>query len=115
MAVEKEFLLMFKSSGLGDGEPELREKLLKSFLETLLELKAIPARMVASASGIFLTTEGSPVADILKKYEDEGTEILSCGTCLDFYDRNDKLIFGKVTNMKDTVSAMMSFKKVMAP
>lgn len=115
MGVEQDFLLVLKSSGLGDGEPELREKLLKLFLDVLYELKAIPARIVCSGTGIFLTTEGSLVVEILNKFKDEGTEIFSCSTCLEHYDRNDKLIFGRPTTMKDTVSAMLSFKRVMAP
>lgn len=114
MAVEREFLLVLKSSGLGDGEPELREKLLKSFLDVLYELRAIPARLVCSGTGIFLTTEGSPVAETLNKFKQEGTEIFSCATCLEHYNRKDKLIFGMPTTMKDTVSAMLRFKKVMA-
>ncbi len=115
MGVEQDFLLVLKSSGLGDGEPDLREKLLKSFLDVLYELRAIPSRIVCSGTGIFLTTEGSPVAETFNKFKEEGTEIFSCSTCLEHYNREDKLIFGTPTTMKDTVSAMLSFKKVMAP
>ena len=66
-------------------------------------------------SGVFLTTEGSPVLDIMKRYEEQGSEILSCGTCLDYYGRSDKLGLGKSTNMRETVNALLSFKKVLRP
>ena len=35
----------------------------------------------------------------LKKLEQEGVEILSCGTCLDFFEIKDKLQVGEITNM----------------
>ncbi|MGB4304410.1 MAG: DsrE family protein, partial [Syntrophomonadaceae bacterium] len=50
-------------------------------------------------SGVFLTTEGSEVLEILQSLSQEGVEILSCGTCLDFYGLKDKLAVGDVTNM----------------
>jgi hypothetical protein len=64
-------------------------------------------------SGTFLTTEGSPVLDILKQYEEQGTSIYSCGTCLEYYGKKEKLRVGEPTNMKEMVNALLSFKKVM--
>ena len=64
-------------------------------------------------SGIFLTTQHSPVLDILKGYEKQGAEILSCGTCLDYYGRRKQLEVGSPTNMADTVQALKSFEKVL--
>ena len=115
MPVDDELLLMLKSNGLGEGEPDLGEKLLKAFLEQLLEAGAIPAKIACLNSGIFLTTEGSPVIDILKQFEQKGSEILSCGTCLAYFDRTDKLLIGKPTNMKETVNNMLVFRKVLTP
>jgi hypothetical protein len=66
-------------------------------------------------TGIFLTTENSPVGEILSRFAQNGTEILSCGTCLEYYKRADKLIIGSITNMKETVSAMLGYKKVLSP
>ncbi len=115
MSINNEFLLMLKSSTIGDGEPDLGEKLMKSFLSQLIESGEIPAKIICLSSGIFLTTEGSYLFDILQQHEKQGTEILSCGTCLDYYDRKEKLIIGKPTNMADTVKAMLTFRKVVAP
>jgi len=112
MTVDKDLLLMLKSSGLGEGEPDLSEKLLKAFLNMLLESGRIPARIICMNSAVFLTTEGSPVEEIMRKYEQAGVEILSCLTCLDYYDRKEKLIVGQPTNMRDTVAALHSFPRV---
>ena len=115
MAVNNELLLVLESHGLGDGEPDLGEKLIKAFLNVLLESGTLPAKIICMNSGIFLTTAGSPVIDSMKKFAEQGTEILSCGTCLDYYGRKEILEVGKVTNMKDTVTALLSFKKVLKP
>ena len=115
MQIEREFLLLLKSSSLGDGEPDLGEKLMKSLLNTIWESAILPAKIICMNSGIFLTTEGSQVVDILMRFEEQGAQILSCGTCLEYYDRKDKLIIGKPTNMKDTVNAMLNFERVVAP
>lgn len=115
MALNKDILLVIDSSGLGDGEPDLGERLMKAFLNVLFESGDLPARIIAMNSGIFLTTEGSPVLDILKGYEAQGTEILSCGTCLEYYGRSDRLRVGRSTNMQETVDAVLHFKKVLKP
>jgi len=115
VSLNKDILLVIESSGLGDGEPDLGERLMKAFLNVLLEGEDLPARVICMNSGIFLTTEGSPVLDILKRYEEKGAEILSCGTCLDYYGRKEKLEVGRPTNMKETVDALLHFKKVVKP
>jgi selenium metabolism protein YedF len=115
MPCDKGFLLMLKSNGLAEGDQELREKLIKAFLNSFIELEAIPGKIVFSGTGIFLTTEGSPLIDIIRKFESAGTQILSCSTCLDHYGRKDKLIIGQATTMKETVAAMLTMPKVMAP
>lgn len=115
MAADKDLMLFLGSSGIGDGEPDLGSKLMDSFLKMLLESGSIPARIVCMNSGIFLTTEGSGVLESLQEFERRGTEILSCQTCLAYFKRENKLIIGKPTNMKDTVNSMLRFKKVLAP
>ena len=115
MHLDKQFLLILKSSGIGDGEPDLGERLMSSFLKMLIENGVVPARVICMNSGVFLTTRGSVVADMLRELESFGSQILTCGTCLDYYKRRDDLIVGEATNMKDTVSAMLSFPKIISP
>ena len=81
-------------------------------LSMFWEAESLPSKIIFMTAGIFLTTENSYVEDILKEYEAAGVTILSCGTCLDYYDRKNKLIIGSETNMKDSVRAMLDFQKV---
>jgi len=114
MNVNRDLLLMLKSNGLGEGEPDLSEKLLKAFLNMLSESGQAPARIICMNSAIFLTTQGSPVEEIMRKFEQAGTEILSCLTCLDYYGRKEKLMVGKPTNMRETVGALLDFPRVIS-
>jgi selenium metabolism protein YedF len=115
MNINTNLLLILKSSGLGDGEPDLGLKLMNSFLDMLLESDDIPSRIICMGTGIYLTTFGSPVEKQMNQLAEAGCEILSCSTCLEYYGRKDSLFVGKATTMKDTVRAMMEFKKVLFP
>jgi selenium metabolism protein YedF len=84
---------------MGRGSEELGKILIKSFIYTLTQSTPYPSCLLFYNGGIKLTCKGSEVLDDLKKLEEEGVEILSCGTCLDFYKMKDNLGVGEVTNM----------------
>jgi selenium metabolism protein YedF len=113
MEIQAGLLLVVKSAHLGDSEPDLGATLMTSFLTMLWESGKLPAKIAFLASGVFLTTEGSPVAEILEKYTSCGTEIVSCSTCLEYYGRKGKLLIGQPTTMRDTVNALLTFEKVL--
>jgi selenium metabolism protein YedF len=112
MAMRTGLMVIVKSAHLGESEPDLGATLMKSFFAMLLESGRLPDKIAFLASGVFLTTEGSPIADTLTKFIDRGTEIVSCSTCLDYYGRKDKLIVGQPTTMRETVDALLTFDKV---
>jgi len=115
VSVDKDLLVVIKSSRFEAEEPDLGSKLNKAFLTQLLESGCIPSTMIFMADGIFLTTEGSEVLDVLRQFENAGSKISSCGTCLDYYGRRDMLEIGEAGNMQDTVQALLSHQKVMRP
>ncbi len=94
----KDVTIAIGSNKMGDGE-ELGKILIKSFIYTVKETTPWPATIVLFNSGVYLTCEGSEVLDDLKAMADEGVEIISCGTCLDYYNIKDKLKVGEIGNM----------------
>jgi hypothetical protein len=66
-------------------------------------------------TGVFLSTEGSPVLGLLQRLAEAGCDLASCATCLEYYGRRDKLRAGREGNMKETVQAMMAAAKVLTP
>lgn len=103
---DKKVAVLIKSSLFGQGEPELGQILMKSFLFSLNELDGKVAYLIFMNSGVQLTTEASPVLEHLQALEQKGVEVLSCGTCLDYYQVKDKLAVGKVTNMYTAVEIL---------
>lgn len=98
------------SDKMGLGNDELGEVLMKGYFYTLTERRPLPKAVLFVNSGIKLTVEESPVLDHIKILEQNGVEILSCGTCLDYYMLKDKLAVGGVTNMYTIVDTMNSAK-----
>lgn len=96
------------SNKMGTGEEELGKILMKSFLYTVKETTPYPANIVFYNSGVYLTCEGSPVLDDLKALIEEGVDIQSCGTCLDYYNLKDKLEVGGVSNMYSIYEKMQN-------
>ncbi len=93
-----EVSILVKSDLFGCGDAELGQVLMKSFLYTLSETAGIKY-VIFMNRGVLLTVQGSPVLDQLQALEDMGISVLSCGTCLDFYDKKEQLAVGAVTNM----------------
>ena len=108
-------VLLVTKDELGQGPPELGWVLMRSFFKVLARNEPKPARAIFVNTGVRLTTEGSEVLDAIQALEDAGVEILSCGTCLDYFDLKDKLKVGKATNMNDTVAALMKAERVLCP
>jgi len=97
---------------LGHGNCELGAVLMKGFMTTLLEIQPLPKTLIFMNSGVLLTIENSPVLPHLAKLAQDGVEILSCGTCLDYFEVKDKLAAGGLTNMYTIVQAMSAAAKV---
>jgi len=100
------------SDQLGTGDKGFGEKLMINFINTLGEAASRPARVIFANSGVRLTTEGSGVLQTLQRLEQEGVEITSCGSCLEFYHLADKLRVGIVTNSYEVVESLISAEKV---
>lgn len=108
-------VLYVNSDRMGVGSEELGRLLMISFLKTVADSPGKPHRMVFVNSGVFLTTQGSEVLEVLEQLEKTGVEILSCGTCLDYYRRKDTLRVGRVGNMAATVESLLGADRVVSP
>lgn len=104
MSINKGYV--FSTDILGSGSDKLGRSLMKGFIYTISETKPYPSFMIFLNGGVKLTTEGSDSIDDLKKLEAAGVKIVSCGTCLDFFEIKTKLMVGQVTNMYDIVETI---------
>jgi len=108
-------VIYINSNLLGIGEEALGTILMRAFLKTLLDLKPIPSKVIFINSGVRLTTEGSEVLETLKAISEQGVEILSCGTCLDFYGLKEKLKAGVISNMYDIAQSLVEADRLIRP
>jgi selenium metabolism protein YedF len=99
MPARRPVVVAVGSAEMGNGDPRLGRILMKSFLYSLTQLDELPQTVLFFNGGVRMTTEGSESIEDLKALESQGVEILSCGTCLDFYGLKDKLLVGGITNM----------------
>ena len=97
---------------MGVGAEELGKILIKGFIYSLTELPAPPRFVIFLNSGAYLTSDGAGVTDDLKKLEEKGSQILTCGTCSNYYDLQDKLAVGSITDMYGITEKMTNAAKV---
>lgn len=108
-------VVYINSSLLGGGDEDLGSFLMKAFLKTLLSLEKKPDRLILINSGVRLASEGSEVLEPLTKLSEGGTEILSCGTCVEYYELKGKLKVGVVSNMFDIIQSMLEADRLIRP
>lgn len=110
--VEENIVISFSKDFMGNGSEELGRKLVNGFIYTSTEYEKLPKTLVFFNSGVKLTTEGSECIDDLKKLEEKGVKIISCGTCLDFYGVKEKLLVGEISNMYNIYETVYNADKV---
>ena len=107
--------LYLNSDKMGQGDPQLGSKLMKSFLSELAKSEAKIDLIGCVNAGIHLTTRGSEVLDSLKILEKKGARIATCGTCLDYYKKKDELVIGEIGTMDQTVMVMAGADRIIRP
>lgn len=108
-------IVVVSSDRMGSGNDALGKVLIKGFIYAVTQLDVLPKKILFYNGGATLTVEGSDSLEDLKSLEAQGVEILTCGTCLDYYQLKDKLAVGSVTNMYAIVEAMAEASKIIRP
>lgn len=112
---EKHTIVVVSSDRMGSGNDELGKVLIKGFIFAVTQLEKMPEKMLFYNGGAVLTCEGADTLEDLKSLEAQGVEILTCGTCLDYYGMKEKLQVGSVTNMYAIVEAMSQADRIIRP
>lgn len=103
------------TDAMGRGSDELGGTLMKGFLFALGQLPQPPKTILFYNGGARLTCEGSAFLEDLRALAEKGAEILTCGTCLNYYGLTEKLAVGGVTNMYAIVETLANAGKVIKP
>ena len=105
-------VIQLANDGMGRGDGELGKRLMATFLQVLGQSEQTVAAMVLFNSGARLACEGSPVLKEMKDLEERGTMILTCGTCLNHFGLEKKVMVGRASNMVEITDTMLKADKV---
>ena len=108
-------VVVIASDKMGEGAEELGKTLLKAFVFALTQQDKLPKTILFYNGGAALTCEGSAMLEDLKALEAQGVEIMTCGTCLNFYGLTEKLAVGSVTNMYTIAEKLTQAGNVVKP
>ena len=115
MPAERSGVVVISSDQMGSGEEELGRALMKAFVFALTKQDVLPETVLLYNRGAFLSCDGSDSLEDLNTLEAQGVEILTCGTCLNYYKLTDRLAAGSVTNMYDIVGIMSGASAIIKP
>lgn len=107
------YAVFFGKDYVGEGDYTLGHNLAKMMLYTLSESDDIPAEVIFMNSGVKLpTSDENDIISSINTLIEKGTEVLVCGTCLNYYGLTDSLKAGTVSNMFEIVEKMKSTTKI---
>ncbi|MCS7215166.1 MAG: sulfurtransferase-like selenium metabolism protein YedF [Thermodesulfovibrio sp.] len=107
---EKDLILIITSDIIGKDE-SLGRILMKAFFETMLLNRQLPKIIFLMNTAVKLSTIDEEFVSILKKIEQLGTEIFTCGTCLKYYNLEDSLKVGYRGTTNNYIEGIFDFKK----
>ena len=107
------YAVFFGKDHVGEGEYELGSNLAKMMLYTYSQSDDVPTTLIFMNSGVKLpTSDNEDIITSIKVLKEKGTDIIVCGTCLNYYGLTEKLKVGTVSNMYEIVEKMKKAAKV---
>jgi selenium metabolism protein YedF len=105
-------VLALTAQSLGRGDEELGRTLAVNFLRTLAFRDQVPQTVVCYNEGVQLAAAGSPAVPMLEALIQKGAEVVLCGTCVNYFQLQDRLAVGRVGDMHGIVEYLMAADKV---
>lgn len=105
-------VILITKEGMGSANTELQHKLLNTYLKLLLENASLPAAICFYTEGVKLVVEGSLFLDQLSQIEQRGVRLISCSTCLNYFELAEKVRVGIIGGMPDILEAQTRASKV---
>lgn len=113
--LSKKMVVYINSATLGRGDDDLGTTLMGVYLDTLANFAAEISHVILINSGVKLACRDSTVTEQLLNLADTGIKVLSCGTCLNYFELADDLAVGSVSNMFEIIETMKDCGKTISP
>jgi len=114
VSTDKSYVVVFAKDRIGEGDNELGLVLAGSLLNTIKEYDVLPQKIIFLNSGINLVLKGAPALVHLTELETRGVELITCGTCLNYFEKTDQLAVGRITNMYEILDSLLKAGKVVS-
>lgn len=104
-------ILFLKADSVGNGE--LGKKLIVGFLDTLKSADNAPSAIICVNEAVLINTNTEHAAHkAMKELENKGIEVISCGSCLEFYGKTKDLKLGRIGNALEILNLLFDKDKV---
>ncbi len=104
--------MLVTGEGLGRGDEELGRRLMAKFFAQIMAMGSRPHAVAFYNAGVKLLVHGSPIADALRSLDQDGVELVACGTCVEHFGLRAHLAIGRVSDMREIVGLMDGADKV---
>ena len=95
------------------GSGPIGKSLLAKFLGAALSLDEKPVKVIFVNNAVLITTNrGHECFEAIKKLNEAGAEILSCGSCLEGYELVDKLAIGEISNAYEIMDVLSKYEVI---
>ncbi|WP_321345973.1 DsrE family protein [uncultured Draconibacterium sp.] len=108
----KNILIQITHNGMGSGDKELGQLLVKNYLTLLCEEKELPKVITFYNEGVKLICNGSDALQPLKELAEKGVKLVACKTCLNHFQILDKVEVGIPGTMVDIMHLQKVAEKV---
>ncbi len=101
------YIVVVRSHIMGNGDDELGALLMRSCINSLIELEELPSALILYNSGVLLASGECDTSLSLNMLEEKGVKIVLCGACVDFFGIKDHIVAGRIGNMLQ-INTMLS-------
>lgn len=109
------YAVVLRGKVMGAGDDKLGALLMRSCINSLPSLDKLPSIVVLYNAGVFLAARDSDTAHSLAALQQAGVEIIVCGTCTDYFELNDKIAVGTISNMLTINNKLASVGTILYP
>jgi len=113
-ASQKNIIILFRSDSIGDIKGELGKRLVRFFLQSLINSRIKPKAIILMASAVNLALDGSDAMGKLAILEEQGIKIMVCALSCDELECEENVKIGVLSDMDSICENIMNAWKVIS-
>ncbi len=105
-------IVVVNGDSMGQGDEKLGRQILGSFFRKVAAQDSKPDGIIFYNSGVKLMAVGSPFLADLKILEQQGIDLIACGTCIGYFSLSDKMSVGRVSQMQEIARLLVNTESI---